>query len=71
MSRLAAPKAWMLDKLGGAYAPKPSPGPHKQRECLPLSVSYPELASEWEAAEPSPVDLDLHPQPFEVRSYRT
>lgn len=23
----------------GAYAPKPSPGPHKQRECLPLSVS--------------------------------
>ncbi|GAA5895432.1 eS4 family ribosomal protein [Sporobolomyces salmoneus] len=38
MSRLAAPKAWMLDKLGGAYAPKPSPGPHKQRECLPLSI---------------------------------
>merc|ERR1712227_194281 len=31
MSRLAAPKAWMLDKLGGAYAPKPSPGPVKQR----------------------------------------
>jgi len=38
MSRLAAPKAWMLDKLGGAFAPKPSPGPHKQRECLPLSI---------------------------------
>merc|ERR1712000_288350 len=38
MSRLATPKAWMLDKLGGAYAPKPSPGPHKQRECLPLSI---------------------------------
>ncbi|KAG0562379.1 hypothetical protein KC19_9G141500 [Ceratodon purpureus] len=28
----------MLDKLGGAFAPKPSPGPHKERECLPLVV---------------------------------
>jgi len=27
-----------LDKLGGAYAPKPSPGPHKERECLPLII---------------------------------
>merc|ERR1712210_127364 len=27
---------WMLDKLTGVYAPKPSQGPHKQRECLPL-----------------------------------
>uniref|UniRef100_A0A0E0N8M2 40S ribosomal protein S4 n=2 Tax=Oryza TaxID=4527 RepID=A0A0E0N8M2_ORYRU len=26
----------MLDKLGGAFAPKPSSGPHKSRECLPL-----------------------------------
>jgi len=26
----------MLDKLGGIFAPKPSPGPHKTRECLPL-----------------------------------
>jgi len=38
MSRLAAPKHWMLDKLSGKYAPKPSPGPHKTRECLPLVV---------------------------------
>ncbi|KAL7308921.1 40S ribosomal protein S4 [Mucor circinelloides] len=38
MKRLAAPKHWMLDKLLGAYAPKPSSGPHKQRECLPLIV---------------------------------
>ena len=29
----------MLDKLGGTYAPRPSPGPHKLRECLPLTVS--------------------------------
>ncbi|OMJ09037.1 40S ribosomal protein S4 [Smittium culicis] len=38
MKRLAAPKHWMLDKLTGTYAPKPSPGPHKQRECLPLII---------------------------------
>ncbi|TLD22003.1 hypothetical protein PspLS_07857 [Pyricularia sp. CBS 133598] len=36
--RLAAPSHWLLDKLSGVYAPKPSPGPHKQRECLPLIV---------------------------------
>jgi len=28
----------MLDKLSGKYAPRPSPGPHKLRECLPLVV---------------------------------
>jgi len=38
MKRLAAPKHWMLDKLTGTWAPKPSSGPHKQRECLPLLV---------------------------------
>lgn len=36
MKRLAAPRGWLLDKLGGVYAPKPSAGPHKARECLPL-----------------------------------
>ncbi|CAN6831812.1 unnamed protein product [Brassica oleracea] len=36
LKRLNAPKHWMLDKLGGAFAPKPSSGPHKSRECLPL-----------------------------------
>ncbi|PVU98568.1 hypothetical protein BB559_001464 [Furculomyces boomerangus] len=38
MKRLAAPKHWMLDKLTGTYAPKPSAGPHKQSECLPLII---------------------------------
>ncbi|KOB69733.1 40S ribosomal protein S4, partial [Operophtera brumata] len=38
LKRLAAPKAWMLDKLGGVYAPRPSTGPHKLRECLPLVI---------------------------------
>lgn len=28
----------MLDKLSGAFAPRPSTGPHKLRECLPLIV---------------------------------
>lgn len=38
MKRMATPSHWMLDKLTGVWAPKPSPGPHKQRECLPLIV---------------------------------
>merc|ERR1719201_2066148 len=28
----------MLDKLRGVWAPKPSAGPHKLRECMPLIV---------------------------------
>merc|ERR1712146_809574 len=38
LKRLAAPKHWMLDKLGGEWAPRPSTGPHKLRECLPLCL---------------------------------
>jgi small subunit ribosomal protein S4e len=38
LKRIAAPKHWMLDKLGGVFAPRPSCGPHKLRECLPLVV---------------------------------
>ena len=38
LKRLNAPKHWMLDKLGGVFAPKPSAGPHKTRECLPLCL---------------------------------
>jgi len=38
LKRLNAPKHWMLDKLGGTWAPKPSSGPHKSRECLPLVI---------------------------------
>jgi len=38
LKRLVAPKSWMLDKLGGVFAPRPSPGPHKLRESLPLVV---------------------------------
>ena len=28
----------MLDKLSGTFAPRPSPGPHKLRESLPLII---------------------------------
>lgn len=38
LKRLNAPKHWMLDKLGGEWAPRPSAGPHKLRECLPMTL---------------------------------
>jgi ribosomal protein S4E len=38
LKRLAAPKNWMLSKLGGIFAPRPTAGPYKLRECLPLAV---------------------------------
>jgi len=38
LKRIAAPKSWMLDKLGGNFATKPSQGPHKYRESIPLTV---------------------------------
>jgi small subunit ribosomal protein S4e len=38
LKRLNAPKHWMLNKMGGIFAPKPAAGPHKSRECLPLSI---------------------------------
>lgn len=36
--RLSAPKHWMLSKVGGIWATKPSQGPHKLIECMPLNV---------------------------------
>lgn len=36
LKRLNAPHAWMLGKMDGIWAPRPSTGPHKMRECLPL-----------------------------------
>jgi len=38
LKRMYAPSHWMLDKLKGRWAPKPSSGPHKLRECMPLIV---------------------------------
>jgi len=36
LKRISAPKHWMLDKLTGVFAPRPSAGPHKLRECIPM-----------------------------------
>ena len=38
MKRLATPKHWMLSKMDGIFAPRPSQGPHKLRESLPLML---------------------------------
>jgi len=38
LKRVYAPSHWMLDKLRGDWAPRPSCGPHKLRECMPLSI---------------------------------
>lgn len=38
LKRINAPRHWMLGKMDGAFAPKPSAGPHKMRECLPVCL---------------------------------
>ena len=38
MKRIATPHSWMLSKLGGKWATRPSTGPHRLRESLPLSI---------------------------------
>uniref|UniRef100_A0A2I3GBM7 40S ribosomal protein S4 n=1 Tax=Nomascus leucogenys TaxID=61853 RepID=A0A2I3GBM7_NOMLE len=38
LKQVAAPKHWMLDKLTGVFAPRPSTSPCKLRECLPLII---------------------------------
>lgn len=38
IKRIRTPKSWMLDKLSGIMATRPSQGPHKLRESLPLSI---------------------------------
>ena len=38
LKRIHAPKSWMLSKVGGIWSTKPSQGPHKLRESIPLSL---------------------------------
>lgn len=38
LKRINTPRSWLLSKMGGIYATRPSQGPHKLRECLPLAV---------------------------------
>lgn len=69
LKRLYAPKDWMLSKLTGVFAPRPRPGPHKLRECLPLLViirnrlKYALNASEGEMIlRQGLVNVDHHPR---------
>jgi len=39
LKRVAVPKSWVLNKMGGSWAPRPSTGPHKLRESLPLTIA--------------------------------
>ena len=36
--RVAVPKSWMLGKLTGVFAPRPSTGPRELRECQYLII---------------------------------
>jgi small subunit ribosomal protein S4e len=38
LKRIVAPKSWLLDKMGGIFTTRPSQGPHRLRESLPLAV---------------------------------
>ncbi|KAG8521266.1 40S ribosomal protein S4, X isoform, partial [Galemys pyrenaicus] len=38
LKQVGAPKHWMLGKLTGMFAPHPSTGPHRLKECLPRSL---------------------------------
>lgn len=38
LKTLNAPHHWMLPKTGGVFTYRPSAGPHKLRECMPLGV---------------------------------
>jgi len=37
--KIATPKSWMLGKLQGIYSVRPSQGPHKRRESIPISIA--------------------------------
>lgn len=38
MKRVRAPKSWLMHKMGGNFAVRPSQGPHKLRQSLPIQV---------------------------------
>lgn len=38
LKRIRAPKSWLMDKMGGVFAVRPSEGPHALRESIPLQV---------------------------------
>jgi small subunit ribosomal protein S4e len=38
LKRIAAPRSWLLAKTGGTWATRPSSGPHRLRESIPLGL---------------------------------
>ena len=38
LKRVHAPKSWMMNKMGGVFTVKPSAGPHKARDSIPLQI---------------------------------
>mmetsp|Transcript_112365 Transcript_112365/g.324591 ORF Transcript_112365/g.324591 Transcript_112365/m.324591 type:complete len:261 (-) Transcript_112365:35-817(-) len=38
LKRLNAPSHWNLGKMAGVWTTRPSAGPHKLRECLPITI---------------------------------
>ena len=38
LKRLFAPNSWMVSKIGGVNVTRPSCGPHKLRESIPLHL---------------------------------
>ena len=54
LKRVAAPKSWVLNKLGGVFAPKLSSGPHKFRKSPPLILflrNKAKICSQWIRSE--------------------
>jgi ribosomal protein S4E len=45
LKRINTPNSWLLSKMTGIYSTRPSQGPHKLRDCLPLAIilKYPSL----------------------------
>lgn len=58
LKRINTPRSWLLSKMGGIYATRPSQGPHRLRECLPLAVilKYIHLYPGIILKSPSPAD---------------
>eukprot|EP00915_Cephaloidophora_sp_WS-2016_P002877 GHVH01003910.1.p1 GENE.GHVH01003910.1~~GHVH01003910.1.p1 ORF type:complete len:268 (+),score=51.25 GHVH01003910.1:69-872(+) len=38
LKRINTPASWYLNKLTGLYAPRPMPGTHKIRQCIPMML---------------------------------
>ena len=38
LKRINTPRSWLLSKMGGIFTVRPSQGPHKLRDCHPLSI---------------------------------